>query len=187
MEKTNQLALIEKIKLGDRSDLGVVYKAYREEFIYWLTKNYQCDMDEAKDLYQYAILVFYKNTVDGKLDTLSSSIKTYLFAIGKNQVLKKAKQNSRFSYHIIDNVMDQTDDARHDKLVYEANLTYVHEAMQELSDPCKKLIQLTYFHKLSMDEITKQLGYKNSNTTKNLKYKCVQRLKKIISKKTVSI
>ncbi len=182
MRKTDQLALIEKLRLGDKGNLEDVYKAYREEFINWLTKNYQCDMEEARDLYQYAILVFYKNAMAGKLDALQSSIKTYLFAIGKNQVLKKAQRNSKFSYNIVDNLMDHSDDDKHDKIQYERNLIQVHEALQELGDSCKELIKLTYFNRLSMDEITSKMGYKNSDTTKNLKYKCVQRLKKIINK-----
>ncbi len=182
MRKTDQLALIEDLRLGNTGNLEDVYKTYREEFINWLSKNYQCDMEEARDLFQYAILVFYKNAMEGKLDTLQSSIKTYLFAIGKNQVLKKAHLKSKFSYDVMDNLMDHSDSDKLDKLEYEKNLIQVHEALQSLGDSCKELIQLTYFNRLSMDEITSKMGYKNSDTTKNLKYKCVQRLKKLINR-----
>lgn len=187
MDLNDQLSVIRKIKLGDRNILALIYKAYREDFIFWLIKNYRCDMEEAKDLFQYAILVFYKNAVDSKLDQMGSSIKTYLFAIGKNQAYKKSKQKSRFSYNIIDNVMDEGEDLKRDKINYELHLECVHQAMIELGDPCKKILELTYFQKLSMNEVSNQLGYKNADTTKNLKYKCVQRLKKIVNQKTVSI
>jgi len=38
---------------------------------------------------------------------------------------------------------------------------------------------------MSMDDITSLMGYKNRDTTKNLKYKCIKRLQKAISEHKV--
>ena len=59
-------------------------------------------------------------------------------------------------------------------------LETIKKAIQDLGDPCKKLLELFYFNNLSNDEIAEIMDYKNGNTVKNLKYKCIQRIKKAI-------
>lgn len=180
MNLENQLASISKIKNGDNEALGIIYENHREEFIGWLLKQYAVTFEEARDIYQYAILIFYTNAIRGKLDIMSSSIKTYLFAIGKNQVLKRDREFQRFTNVLIDNIVDEGEFFRNEKHITEEQLLQVSEALNELGDPCKKLLEYAYFRKMNMEEITVALGYKNAATTKNLKYKCIQRLKKII-------
>lgn len=150
----------------------------------WIYRDFKCSSDEAKDIYQTSILILYKNIVDGKFAG-NSSIKTYLFGIGKNQFLKTKKEEQRFSNNIIDNVMDDFNDEKESKELYEATIDRVHKSLQTLGDPCKKLLELSFFYKNSIDEITSLLGYKNADTTKNLKYKCLQRLKNIIQNEPV--
>jgi len=48
-----------------------------------------------------------------------------------------------------------------------------------LGDACQQILRLFYFMKKSMEEITGIMGYKNADTVKNQKYKCMQRLKKV--------
>jgi hypothetical protein len=42
-----------------------------------------------------------------------------------------------------------------------------------------------YYHNCSIEDITKKFGYKNADTAKNQKYKCMQRLKKIVEEITI--
>jgi RNA polymerase sigma factor (sigma-70 family) len=176
--------LIESLKLGNPQGLSSIYKLYRSEFIGWICRDYNCTTEEAKDIYQTSILILYKNIVDGKF-AATSSIKTYLFGIGRNQFLKSKKEEQRFSNNIIDNVMDDFSEERELKELHEANLERVHNSLQALGDPCKKLLELSFFYKNSLETITTMLGYKNTDTTKNLKYKCLQRLKNIIQNESV--
>ena len=45
--------------------------------------------------------------------------------------------------------------------------------------------ELMYYQKWSMKDIAEKFGFKNADTTKNQKYKCMQRLKKLVEKITV--
>src|SRR6188768_290820 len=103
--------VIESIKQGSSEGLSSIYKLYRSEFIGWICRDYNCTKEEAKDIYQSSILILYKNIVDGKF-AATSSIKTYLFGIGRNQFLKVKKEEQRFSNNIIDNVMDDFSDEK---------------------------------------------------------------------------
>lgn len=171
--------LIQKIKIGDKSELVTVYKRYRTEFLNWAVNKYGCSLDEAKDVYQHSILIFYEKITQDKLTFLTSTIKTYLFAIGKNQVLEKIKRNNRFSssiqFEASGNIF-QTDELN---LENETRLNLVEKCLEELGDPCRALLISYYYEKKSMIEIAELLGYKNTDTTKNQKYKCLKRLKKL--------
>ncbi len=171
--------LIQRIKVGDKSELVAVYKRYRTEFLNWAVHKYGCTMDEAKDVYQHSILIFYEKITQDKLTFLTSTIKTYLFAIGKNQVLEKIKRNNRFSdsshFETSGNIFD-TDELNKEN---EIRLDLVEKCLKELGDPCRALLISYYYEKKSMQEIAELLGYKNTDTTKNQKYKCLKRLKKL--------
>lgn len=171
--------VIERIKGGDKTQLESIYKAYKLEFIGWITRNYNCTEDEAKDVYQFAILTFYDNINNGRLVELKSSIKTYLFAIGKNKVLEYKKSQTRYQARDESEIADVPEIGNWDAELKEKNLTLVEKCLEKLGDPCKSMLQLYYYHGMSMDEITEKMNYKNRLTTKNLKYKCINRLRSI--------
>jgi len=171
--------VIERIKSGDDRELAQIYTDYRSEFISWITKNYHCNVEEAKDVYQFSIMTFYENIINNKLVDLKSSVKTYLFAIGKNKILEKRKHDSRFdSIHLEGSTVDEIS-ASEEAMEKESSLQMVEQCLEQLGDPCKSLLELYYYNKMSMEEITETLNYKNAATAKNLKYKCLNRLRKL--------
>lgn len=175
----NENSLIDKIKNGDMAILANIYSENRIEFILWVKKSYQCDDESAKDIYQAAMLSLYENVISEKLVDLSSSLKTYLFAIGKNKARELQRFNSKEIKHRELMSVPENHEAQDILSDREDKLNILSRTLKNLSDPCKKLLELFYFHKNSLEEITSKLGYKNSDTTKNLKYKCIVRLRKI--------
>lgn len=53
------------------------------------------------------------------------------------------------------------------------------DALGLLGEPCKTLLEDFYLQDLSMQSITEKFGYTNADNTKNQKYKCLMRLKKL--------
>ena len=53
--------------------------------------------------------------------------------------------------------------------------------MQQLGDPCAKLLNNFYKKEMTMQEIAHAFGYTNAENAKSQKYKCLARLKKIYS------
>lgn len=175
----NENSLIEKIKNGDMAILANIYSENRVEFILWVKKSFQCDDESAVDIYQASMLSLYENIISGKLVDLSSSLKTYLFAIGKNKTRELQRLNSKeLKFRELYNTPDELTDEE-DINPYEEKLSSLAHALSTLGNPCKKLLDLFYFHKHGLEEISKKMGYKNAETTKNLKYKCIVRLRKI--------
>jgi RNA polymerase sigma factor (sigma-70 family) len=178
-ESNTHHLILESIKNGDKAQLESLYKSHKLEFINWVTGKYSCSSEEAKDAFQYAIITLYENLRNNKISKLDSSIKTYLFAIGKNKILEEYKSSIRFSRKPDDEVPDLPDINKWDNEVYEDSLLLVENCLDKLGEPCKTLLQLYYYHGMSMDEIADRMKYRNRMTSKNIKYKCILRLRKI--------
>lgn len=179
MSLSEERQIIELIRSGRTEVLSTIYEDYREEFFLWLNKYFGCTSDEAKDVYQNAIMVFYENIISGKLNEMTSSVKTYLFAIGKYKMMEQKKRSYKFTGE------EQIPNLKRDEVSLEElnqkeeDLQMVEKCLQLLGDPCRKLLELYYYQKLSMAEITTFMEYKNVDTTKNLKYKCIKRLQRL--------
>jgi RNA polymerase sigma factor (sigma-70 family) len=180
----NQDEIIQKIKSGGQTELGLVYEEYREEFIRWAIKEYNCSMDDSQDIYQLTILIFYDNIRQGKLEHLVSSVKTYLFGIGKNVVRENMRKEKRYvpiskekwlKENLIDEPSDPIDESAFDR---------AKNALAKLGQPCQRLVELFYYEKKSIPEITLEMNYKNPETAKNQKCKCMARLRKLFEQET---
>jgi RNA polymerase sigma-70 factor (ECF subfamily) len=174
-----QNEIITKIKSGGHTELGMVYEEYRTEFLKWITREYECSDDDSKDIYQLTILIFYDNVRTGKLERLVSSVKTYLFGIGKNIVMENRRKANRQipidqERWLKEYLIDEPSDA-----IQEPFFEIVKSALNKLGDPCRKLVELFYYDRKSLEEISEQLSYKNPETAKNQKCKCMKRLRKL--------
>src|SRR4249920_1723065 len=87
--------LVQQIKSGDQKALSHLYETFRSEFLRWVMKDFKCPEDDTKDLFQVAVLVVYENIQKGKLDQMTSSLKTYLFSVGKNLAHEWNRKNQR--------------------------------------------------------------------------------------------
>ena len=169
--------LIAKIRAHGASELEPLYIEYRSEFVGWLKKRHSIESSEGKEIYQQAILTLYENVISGRLTHFSSSIKTYLFAVGKNKVMEWQRKNKGQIY--VDHDFELMEDDDNLAITRDADLTIIENAFSSLGNPCEELLKRFYYDQWSIDQITQVFGYKNSDTTKNRKYKCLQRLKKL--------
>jgi RNA polymerase sigma factor (sigma-70 family) len=181
----NQEDIIQKIRSGGQTELGKVYEEYREEFLQWISKEYHCSSDDSKDIYQLTILIFHDNIKKGKLEHLVSSVKTYLFGIGKNIAKENLRKEKRFipinkEKWLKENLIDEPSNS-----IEESSFERAKNALEKLGQPCQRLIELFYYEKKSIPEITLALDYKNPETAKNQKCKCMARLRKIFEQETV--
>jgi RNA polymerase sigma factor (sigma-70 family) len=178
-ESKTDPVVIENIRNGDKAQLEAIYKTHKIEFVNWITSQYNCSEEDAKDIYQFAIITFYENIRSEKLSELNSSVKTYLFAIGKHKALEQKKAAVKFKYLQENQEPPMPDIGKWDDDLYEESLQLVEKCLNKLGEPCKSLLELYYFHGLSMEEIADKMSYKNRFTSKNLKYKCVNRLRRL--------
>lgn len=176
-------SLILRLKQGDKEALAELYSSFRKRFIAWITGLTNCSYDEAKEIYQYAVLTLYENVVEGKFtETKDANIKTYLFSIGRNKFMADARKQIRLTFEEELNDQPGTVTASEQDAEYRKSIKKeVQQAMNDMGEPCKTVLQLFYFDGMDMEEIAQVMGYKNGNTVKNIKYKCIQRIKNYLT------
>lgn len=170
--------LIRQVKSGDQKALGGLYASFRSEFLHWIMKDFKCSEDDTKDIYQVAVIIVYENIQKGKLDHLTSSLKTYLFGVGKNLAHEQGRRAQRSLPFEPDQFIQALVAEEPENDQQEEKLDLVYACLKKIGPPCRELLEQFYFHGKSMEEITRTLGYKNADTAKNQKYKCMGRLRK---------
>jgi len=61
----------------------------------------------------------------------------------------------------------------------------VNKAIETLGGPCKQLLESFYYQKLSWGEIASLIGYSTPASARNQKYKCLERIRSIVSYEVV--
>lgn len=139
--------------------------------------------DDAKDIYQEAIIVLHGKIKSGDFE-LSSKLKTFIYSVCRRLWLKKLSQKSRFSGDLKDYEdylpVEEDVDLHIER---DQQFNHMHEALGGLGEPCKTIIEDFYIKNLSMQEICEKFGYTNADNAKTQKYKCLQRLKKLFFNK----
>jgi RNA polymerase sigma factor (sigma-70 family) len=160
---------------------SVLKKLYLAYFpmVLQLVINNNGDEDEAKDIYQEAIIVLYNKVKRGDFE-LSSKLKTYIYSICRRLWLKRLKQLNRYGGDIKDfqeylPVEDEVE--MHEER--DMQLNKMSDALKLLGEPCKTIMEDFYMNNRSMQEICERFGYTNADNAKTQKYKCLQRLKKL--------
>src|SRR5690554_3551915 len=82
--------LIEQILKGNSEALEDIYIQYKKEFFLYASR-FSITEEDIVDIYQDSVVVLYENIKSGKLTTFTSSVKTYLFAIGKYKIYDRLK------------------------------------------------------------------------------------------------
>jgi RNA polymerase sigma factor (sigma-70 family) len=171
-------AVIEGIRSGDDRALAYLYKLHFPMISHLIVSNSGTD-DEAKDVYQEGVIVFYEKIKDNSLE-LTCQIKTYLYSVCRRLWLKKLAEKGRFANKVTDaeNYLTLEEDVpQHEE--NERQFGVMESSLNQLGEPCKTLLEDYYIRMQNMQEITDRFGYTNTDTAKNQKYKCLQRLKKI--------
>ena len=154
---------------------------HKNDGVNWIRSNFNLDSDEAKEIFQASIITLYDNVITGKLVELNADIKSYLFGICKYKSLEYKRRKGKLNIFETDTLYyEQYENQIEEKLKFENQIEQVNKAMQSIGDPCKSILQLYYYKKLSMTAICELLGYKNADTVKNQKYKCLKRLQKTL-------
>lgn len=159
--------ILDKIKRGDESALQYLYKKHYRMMLNLVMRNSGSE-DEAKDIFQDALIVFWEKVINEKL-TLTSKISTYLYSICQNLWRKELERKGRHTSEMND-VPDTVDQDKQERI------DIVNQCIAQLGESCKQILLYYYYEKLSMQDIAEKMGFANADTAKTKKYKCKQEL-----------
>jgi RNA polymerase sigma factor (sigma-70 family) len=170
--------LLEGLELNDRQAIETIYSRHYS-MVQSLVINNNGSADDAKDIFQEAMIVLYEKSRSGTFE-LHCQLKTYIYSVCRRLWLKRLQQQQKYLPEmngLEDTVPVEDDLDRHDQQNRDFQL--MEKALSSLGEPCKSLLEAFYLQKKNMSDIASGFGYTNSDNAKNQKYKCLMRLKKI--------
>ena len=174
----NEKALLQGLA---RSDKKAIETIYRENYnmIQSLIINNSGSADDARDVFQEAMIVLYERVRSGSFE-LNCLIKTYVYSVSRRLWLKRLQQMNHYS-QVTDNLQETVpvEEEIEENERINNEFQAMDKAISSLGEPCKSLLEAYYLQKKNMQEIALSFGYTNADNAKNQKYKCLMRLKKI--------
>ena len=174
----NEIALLEGLAKDDRQAVQTIYKQHYN-MVQSLVINNNGTADDARDIFQEAMIVLYEKAKSGQFE-LTSQLKTYIYSVCRRLWLKRLQQQQKFAPDV--GGLEETVPVEEELDLHEQknlDLQMMEKAMHSLGEPCKSLLEAYYLQKKNMTEIASNFGYTNADNAKNQKYKCLMRLKKL--------
>jgi DNA-directed RNA polymerase specialized sigma24 family protein len=134
-------------------------------------------MDEAKDVFQDALIILYEKHADGL--TLNATQQAYLMGIAKHLWLRRFEANNRY-----EPLTDQ--DIYEDDTLTELSGKRILNFLQTAGKRCLELLSSFYYEKQNMTEIAGQFGYSSTHSATVQKYKCLEKVRDTVKQKQLT-
>lgn len=176
--QSNERALLQGLAQSDKKAIETIYKE-NYNMIQALIINNSGSADDAKDIFQEAMIVLYERVRSGTFE-LNCLIRTYVYSVSRRLWLKKLQQLNRYAPNLesLEDTVPVEEDVEENERI-NTEFQAMDKAIGSLGEPCRSLLEAYYLEKKNMQEIAQSFGYTNADNAKNQKYKCLMRLKKI--------
>ena len=144
MAKMKEKEIFEKICRGDEKALEYLYKKYYRMMTKMVMSNSGTE-DEAKDIYQDALLVFWQKAISNQL-VMTSKISTYIYSICRNLWRKELERKKRLSNEEKDSSETQGNEEKE-------RAEIMVNCINQLDDTCKNV--LMYYYRSHSDDLMK--------------------------------
>ncbi len=174
MQEFKAEEILEGLQNRDTDVLDYIYRNFFNQIKVFIVQNDGTDED-AKDIYQDAILVIYQKTRKENL-ILSCSFNTYLYSVCRLLWLKQLEYR-KLNKTIIEEsakFIELDDDVAN---VYRTNERYMlyQDHFKRLSYSCQKILEL-FLARIQLKEIARILRLKSDDYVKKRKHQCKEKL-----------
>lgn len=170
-------ALIAELRNRNEAALKQLYREHYAMVVRLVVDNNGTEQ-EAKDVYQEAIIHFYEKLSRAEF-ALTCKVKTYLYAVCRKLWLKRLTVRKKVLRLDDAERVEWAEDTVGEIEIQERNFQTMDASLKKLGEPCRSILEDYYLAEQSIQQITEKYGYTNSDNTKNQKYKCLQRLKRL--------
>lgn len=178
----SDLEYIEAIRNDNQQAISAFYREYKDNFVRSIRRKYTGLRDDfLSEIYQESILRLWQNIQEGKLTeaNLTGTLAGYLYRVGDLVTKEIRRREENF----------KTVEPNEDLEKQLANISYtsedsdngmfraIRDVVNNMGTPCAPLLLKFYWEKHSLETIAEELGYKDANSAKTQKYKCMRKLK----------
>ena len=159
---------------GDDSAFGEIVAVYKDNLIFFINR-YVNNFAVAEELAQD---VFVELLMHKRRYNFRTSLKTYIFTIGRNlavSYVRKCSRKPECAYEFVENERDRT--VLEDEFVREEEKRELHEALGRIPSDYSTALHLIYFEGMSYEQVGKVMK-KNKKQVENIVYRAKKALRK---------
>lgn len=172
--------ILSAIETGkDEQVLNLLYKKIYPKIRNYVVKNSGSN-DEAMDVFQESVIIFYQQVKLNKFDT-GHDIDAFIYTVSRNLWINTVRKNNRQA-KLTEQDYDTPsgDENYYEKVDMEKELA--KEVFDKLGGKCREILELVIFGNYSMNEVADMLGFSSRHSAKTQHYKCRQKLLGFIDK-----
>lgn len=139
-----------------------------------LVQDYGGSEDDAKDVFQDAVIVVYEKARRPDFQ-LTSKFSTFFYGVCRNLWMSRRQKKSAAELTIPDTAKYIPDDSSEPDLLHVERGNLFYKALRQLGADCQKILEL-FFQKRSMDEIAQAMGFAGEGYARVRKSQCKDRL-----------
>ncbi len=165
------------LKSKDNYAYEILYRFYYPSVKHFIVKN-NGTVDDAKDIFQETICVLLEKVPKDDF-SLTSSLKTYIFAISSNLWLKRLRDSSKIvktDVDVYEKYLTDYEEAEAD--IHDSNATRAFNVFKTITNKCITLLKAIFYDEKNIDTVTKEFGYTNKHNAQNQKFKCLEQARK---------
>lgn len=169
--------LLEGLKNNSEKAFAFFYKQMVSEVKSYIRRN-SGDEDDAKDIFQDAVMALLRNIKEGKYD--NRNLKGYFMTIVRYKWLDRIDGRKPIAKM---SVLPEFPDEDHDFEISNAPRLgdYFHKVLRQLGDPCRSLIMGTIVFKKTMEEMALRLNYSSAHSARQQKLQCLKKLRLLVN------
>lgn len=173
--------VITALKEGnDDAVLSFLYKEVLPKVKHYIKTN-RGNEDEAKDIFQDAVIIFYKKAKLNQIEE-NTNVTAYICYVAKNLWINRAKKLNKTTDLSNEYSMQMEDSDLLNNLITEERTNKVKELLSKIGEECQKLLKYSVYDNLSMKEICVKMGYSSEDVAKTYNYRCKQKLVQLVMK-----
>jgi len=134
--------------------------------------------DEAKDVFQDALLVYYEKAAASGL-IINSNETAYLCGIAKYLWLKRYRENSQ--YTPLDGI-----DIKLDADAESPSNNRLMHYLETAGKKCMELLKSFYYDEMPLTDIATMFGFSGTRSATVQKYKCLEKVRETIKEKALA-
>ncbi len=158
---------------------ALLYRLCLPKFLRWAKETSRLQEDDLRDIFQNAVIIMMLNLESGRLSQLVGTLCTYVFGISKNLIQAFRRKNGRTDLpgDLPEDKTGEQESSAEERLIREQEKAQLWGSVEALGEPCRAIIHLTYVEGMTGQEIADVLGYASADVVRQLRKRCLDRLR----------
>lgn len=185
-EQYNDEEIFRRIKARDEPFIALIYEYYWRSFYPFILKIGQLEEANIKEIYLQAFAVFCYKIQQGELKwPMRSSLKTYLFGVGKI-FLRKFWDKRKGDRLRFDELPEESPNQQIEQDIegyYEQKdrRTFLAACLKKVGERCQQILHFKYFLDFADDAIAREMNIPSEGAVRQLRFKCLKKIRDLFN------